>query len=576
MKKLVFATLGVAGLMAFTSCSQEDLSINPGGDGVTFTIELPRGVQSRGNFGDGTDAGDRATLNNLQYTVYEVVNGTTSTTPVFSDTKIGAFAGSQTTETVTIPLAKGKSYQVVFYADDSTNSFASYSNGVVSVDYAEAASNVAGEDAFIGKSTQFTVDGSYTESVTLKRPFAQLNWGTDDTDAKVLTDVINSLTGTVKITSGLYTQFDILAGNVVGTSAVNDENGTSFAAVNFSDLPSQTFPLATQPNDYKLIAMNYLLTGNGTIDCELVLNNGLSAVKVNAAPVQINHRTNIYGSLLTAPAEFNITVDNEFATPDNDIEQKNVLVWDGTSTATVEKVDGVYTISTPAEYIGFLQNVNYNQIKQGDKVVVTADMDFGGHNYTRNKIWANQDTGYSLTFDFEGHTISGLVAPLVDDLCATVNNVTFSNCNITGTTNANGYIGILSNNFRGSLNNVNIENCTITCTGTGRSVGGICGQYSSGVSATNCTVKNLTIKDANTYKAGGLFGSVNQETVNRTFTNLTAENVTIEASADNTTQGAIMGRAYGVNITFNNVSQVNCTPSVLCGSLQGGATITGE
>lgn len=306
--------MALAAVFGVVACSDEDAPV-PAGDGVNFTVQLPRTLGSRGNFGDGTDDGDRVTLDNLQWTVFEIVDG--NPVKVFSEGRT-AFGQSQTVETVSLPLAKGKTYQVVFYADDADNTFASFTDGVVKVNYTNALSNNAAEDVFVGKSEQFTVTGAYNESVTLSRPFAQLNCGTDDVSTKAIEAIIPSLTASVKVTDGLYETMDVISGQT--GSPVSSP--VTFDAVEFTNLPAQTFPVAAEDGKpaYRLIAMNYLLTGNGVIDCELELNNGLSPVTVNAAPVQVNHRTNIFGSLLTAPADFNIKVNDAFDTPDNNVK----------------------------------------------------------------------------------------------------------------------------------------------------------------------------------------------------------------------------------------------------------------
>ncbi len=567
MKKILYSTAGLMGLLGLVSCSSQEEPSNVGADGVVITVRLPHGMDTRATtFGDGTEAGDNVTLDNLEWTVFEIVDGTP--VKVYSDSK-GAFSSSQTEETVSLPLAKGKTYQVSFYADDSANGFSTYADGVVSVDYSKGASNDASEDAFVGKSAVFTVDGAYTESVTLTRPFAQLNWGTDDTGAKSIAPIIGTLTGTVTVKSGLYTGFDILGGKVDPATAVSTP--VSFAAVGFSSLPEQKFPIEQQPNAYSLIAMNYLLTGDGTIDCELAFNNGLDAVAVNGATVAVNHRTNIYGSLLTSPADFNIVVNNNFDLPNNDLEQKNVLVWDGTQ-EEVAPVDGNYVVTNPQQLAYLMNKLKSTDMVRGMTLTIDADMDFGGLPWTSNTIKSNLDTGKSLTIDGNGHTLSGLSACFMNEFNGVMQNITFSNCNITGTTDANGFIGVACTNMYGTLTNVNVENCTITCTGTNRSVGGICGQYSSG-NASGCTVSGITIKNGGDYKAGGMFGSVNQESPVRTFTNLTAANVTIE-DPNGQYQGALIGRVYGCQLTLSGCSAVACDPSALYGAALGGATVT--
>lgn len=308
IRKAIYCSVAAFGLLSLASCSSEDVMSPAAGEGVTFTVELPGTINTRGSFGDGTDAGDRAVLDNLQWTVYEISgNGSTYTSVIEGGRQ--AFQASQTLENVSFPLVKGKTYQVAFYADDSNNGFVTYSDGEISVNYGNAASNVAAEDAFIGKSEVFTVTGAYNETVTLTRPFAQLNWGTDDKDADAVANLIPSLEASVEVTSGLFQNMNVISGQVSNPLATPKK----FDAVKFAALPGQDFPVTKEDGSkYALVAMNYLLTGDGTIDCLMNFNNGLPAVVVNNAPVKVNYRTNIFGSLLTAPGNFNIIVDNNF------------------------------------------------------------------------------------------------------------------------------------------------------------------------------------------------------------------------------------------------------------------------
>ena len=167
MKKILCSALAATAIFGLASCSSDEPVMDPQGDGVNFVINLPGDMKTRATFGDES----KVTLNNLQWTIYEVsANG--DLTFVVSNQKAGAFAASQTQETVTMPLVKGKTYQVAFYADNSANGFISYSDGSVNVDYTVGETNDREEDAFIGKSTVFTVTGAMEQTVTLTRPFA--------------------------------------------------------------------------------------------------------------------------------------------------------------------------------------------------------------------------------------------------------------------------------------------------------------------------------------------------------------------------------------------------------------------
>jgi len=512
MKKVLYCALAAAGVMSMASCSNDDAPM-PAGDGVNITVKLPRDMATRGTFGDGTDDGDRAILDNLQWSVFEVLpNGTLEL--VFSDGRT-AFDASQTEELVSLPLAKGKTYQVAFYADDKDNAFVTYSDGNISVDYSKAASNTAAEDAFIGKSKVFTVTGAYSESVTLTRPFAQLNWGTDDTEAKVLNKVIQTLTAEVAVTKGLYTGMNVISGETIGEPVAAP---VKFAAVEFTSLPNQTFPVKKDDPDakpYLLIAMNYLLTGNGTIDCEMSFNNGLTPVTVNAAPVQVNHRTNIYGSLLTAPGEFNIKVDNNFLPEDNNL----------TSTPSEPKkdADGTYLIKTQGELAWIAEQVNGGDMLSGKTFSLQNDI------YMVGKWTPIGGGGLGFNFRFcgkflgNGHTIHNLIVdnPTADRvgffgfMNGQIENLNFDNASVTG----NHWAGVVAGYSDNETGSTYIKNCKVTNSSVklvpgnenGDKGGLIIGYMAARDQVENCVVTNCTLQG---YRdLGGIIGYSNYSVI---------------------------------------------------------------
>lgn len=306
MKKMLFSALVLGTVLGLTGCSSDEPDVPVQGDGATFTIRLPKDMQTRSTFGDQS----KVTLNNLQWTIYDVTSGTA--TLVTSGAKANAFATSQTEEQVTLPLVKGRTYQVTFYADNSQNNYASYTDGKVNINYANGASNDREEDCFVGKSTQIAVTGAFNETVTLTRPYSQINWGTDDLGEATVKAVLTGLLANVKV-SNLYQTMDVLTDEF--SNPVTGD--ITFPNVDMNKLPAETFPV----EGYTLIAMNYLLTGNGTVDCSLNFNNNVQSVVVNQAPVKVNYRTNIYGSLLTSPGNFNIIVDPSWEEPDINVAE---------------------------------------------------------------------------------------------------------------------------------------------------------------------------------------------------------------------------------------------------------------
>lgn len=73
MKKILFPSMALAAIVSLASCSSDEpAGPSTAGDGVSVTLKLPAGMITRGSFGDGSGEGDRATIDNLQYTVYEI------------------------------------------------------------------------------------------------------------------------------------------------------------------------------------------------------------------------------------------------------------------------------------------------------------------------------------------------------------------------------------------------------------------------------------------------------------------------------------------------------------------------
>ena len=168
MNKFLFASLAV-GAVALASCSNEDFDVKPaGGEGnVVFTAQLPASVQSRA-FSDGT------TAKNLDYAVYAAGE----TTPLL--TGIATF-DANLKATISTTLATGKTYDILFWAQaaDAPYTF-DHATQTVTVSYDGATSNAENRDAFFASELALAVNGPVSKTVTLTRPFAQLNIGTSD------------------------------------------------------------------------------------------------------------------------------------------------------------------------------------------------------------------------------------------------------------------------------------------------------------------------------------------------------------------------------------------------------------
>ena len=313
--------------MFITSCSDDVAPDIQPGDKCTVAVitQLPAALNSR--FGEGTEA------KHLQYAVYE--HGKSIPLKIYgNDTQtvgVGSFAGGLTT-TVELQLASNKSYDVVFWADATTDgtpspyTFDATAQEIL-VNYDLVNANDEALDAFYAVET-IDVTGNMTKTVELRRPFAQLNIGTDDLAA-------SQSAGFAAAT----TEVTVAAGNVLNLVS-GEVTGVETRKFKVADIPvDETYPIA----GYDYLSMNYLLTGRdkSLVDVTLTVN-GTYTRTFSTVPVQRNYRTNIYGSLLTNAVDFNVVINPEF---------------DGELNLVSTSEDLADQAKTPGQYIQVADNV---------------------------------------------------------------------------------------------------------------------------------------------------------------------------------------------------------------------------
>lgn len=239
-------------------------------------------------------------------------------------------------------LVTGQTYTFVFWAQ-ADNAPYTYDTDAktITVNYASAAGNDESRDAFYNVLPNVKIEGAYTASVQLSRPFAQLNFGAADyEEAKAagltVTDAM------VKLTHAA-TSLNLLKGTTAG-----DETVTFASAA----LPENA-NLTAGGKGYKYVAMDYVLVGKADktlsdVTLTLTATGTQSATPeftYSNVPLQANYRTNIVGNLFTSPAEVNITVDPAFDAPDYDVvvgaanlAAANEAFAKGATAVTVEEI----------------------------------------------------------------------------------------------------------------------------------------------------------------------------------------------------------------------------------------------
>lgn len=299
MKRYLLSTFTIAAAaLLVTSCNDEmDNGLKTSDEGtVTFTAQLPSEMGTRA-FADGL------TAKHLQYAVYEA--GQSTPLKVFGDetTVVGEAEMVNLKKSVTLKLTSGKSYDVIFWADATTDSPYTFNpaSQEVSVDYSKVNNNSDNCDAFFKKET-ITVSGNQSVDVKLTRPFAQVNIGTDDFDAAKASGLEVTQT---EVVAKAFATLNLATGKVA------DEADRTFTMKAIPTASDGEFPVA---GGYKYLSMDYLLVGADKATVDVAFNyGGPQSRTFTNVPVQRNYRTNIYGSLLTNTTDFNVVIEPAFS-----------------------------------------------------------------------------------------------------------------------------------------------------------------------------------------------------------------------------------------------------------------------
>ena len=331
MKRCFYSMMAAMALLLLSACSSDDeLSQGNGNEAlVSFNVELSGGMQNKA-ISDGT------TAKNLTVHVFDE-NGT------YLSELDKTVELNEKKKSVSVNLVKGKTYSFLFWASVNKEN-SPYSFGVdgktITVDYNDAKANDESRDAFLGVVKNKAVEASFEENVTLKRPFAQINFLTDDiadagkngltidenthssiTLSKVAT-TLNPFTNTV----GGFTEAEVIFGEAaIPALSETVTMGSAPDAKTYNYLGTAYFLVPAEgenPNAGKDQAM----LNSATLKIKDINGEGL---KVENVPVQWNYRTNIYGSLLTATGNFNVTIVPDYDGSHNqEVKTKQVTTVD--------------------------------------------------------------------------------------------------------------------------------------------------------------------------------------------------------------------------------------------------------
>ena len=316
MKTKLFKTLAATAMSVLAiACAKEPVADNGQQAGVSFMVEVP-GASVTKAYGEA----EKATK--LYYQVFDNAGAPIEGLGVQTAYLVGKAAK------VSFQLVKDQTYNFVFWAQTTETGYYNIdeTEGLkkITADYTtHKDANDENRDAFFATES-FKVTGPVTKTVTLKRPFAQINIGTkDQLKAGSATAPAIDFTGaksSVTVT-GVPIVFSPLA-------ATPETMLTVPATVTFASAAIPTGQLKVNETDYNYLAMNYVFApAEGTV-CDLsaeIALTGREPIQLSSptTPIKRNWRTNILGSLLTSSVDINVVVDPGFG-GNEDIDLVNI------------------------------------------------------------------------------------------------------------------------------------------------------------------------------------------------------------------------------------------------------------
>ena len=375
-KNFLFGLFATAMLLLTTACQKENDLAN--GNEVMVNFEVSAPVIATRAYSDGE------TAKNLQYAVYSSNKDQLATMKFGEQTGVGTAEMKDLKAKVSMRLALGNEYYVLFWADayterESAPYTVDFAGKTLTVNYDGAKSNDENRDAFYcwKKVTDEELRRGSVK-IEMRRPFAQLNIGTGDTKEADASGVTVDETA-VKVKAYRAMNF------VDGTVSDPVEAGVQFA---LATVPAdQDFPV----DGYDYLAMNYLLVGTDKEVVNEVVFEYTGAATTEkrvftSIPLRRNYRTNIYGNLLTQAVDFNVEIKPEYLGAENQgtpyVSLRNANgEYLGTNYATIE--DALQAVTN--EYNTIVLNGNYDHAK-----VITVAKD------------------QTLVIDLNGYTLSGI------------------------------------------------------------------------------------------------------------------------------------------------------------------------
>lgn len=512
MKKIFWIAAAVAGMLTAASCQKESLTGAKGDTGmVTLSVQVPEDLQ--------TKAISQAENTDIVY--YEIWNSDWDTKlyPV----NAGELASAKVVNKealLELVLISDQTYNFIFWAQKETcGAYDVNELKAVKINYDVIADNGNSDDfdAYYAVKT-IELRGSIKETVTLYRPFAQLNFGSSK---------MQSLFGEVRLDASAITVSDLATTfNTVKGIGEGARETVTFEADAIIDEP-----LVVGTDTYTWITMDYMLmhglqsTVNVAASFEVGMDNPVEHT-ISNVPLKKNYRTNILGELFTAGADLKVVIDPAFLKPEQGITvgiPEEPQYNEETMTYSIKTAGNVLWLASQPKDFAAAKKISFD-----------ADIDMMGQGI--NPIYTSSATKSSSQILGNGHTVKNFTVTAKGKLAA-------------------GLFGV----HKGSISDLHIADAVINGEYmTGALVGSVYG------SVTNCYATNVTVTSV-PYAVNGGFDGGNHvgalvgyaaENGNGTYnyTGNVVDGATVTGYRD---LGGLIGTLqYGVDVNANQIKNV--------------------
>ena len=363
MKKYLLLLASAA--LLFAGCAKEQIvekNSAEGGENYTFTVGVSEATKAVAD-GDGVAA-------NVNHWIMQVLD---SDGAVYNyqekDGQVGVL-----TQTFNVPLIKGQTYQVLFWADTKGKYVVTDLRNVTRAEAVATTANCDDLDAFSAVVDNFATTVATSQTVTLRRPFAQLN--VVFTDLKKLYETMNNADEYAKF---ITTNFVAKAKVPTTFNVLTQEAGAPASTALEMKAATDYLGNYTSHRAKETLYMDYIFATAGSkdvvdIDFSFVSKGVTIEHNFTSIPFQRNWRTNIIGELMSANAKWTVTVDPTWDSEEDGSKDINVYYTEVNNTSEVADAIAAKTADTDPAKVGQPISVTINdEVGQTNDDIIIPD-----------------------------------------------------------------------------------------------------------------------------------------------------------------------------------------------------------